>query len=374
MSSSSEGRDRVAAQIPASLRAVLTTAQQFLLMDTVMPVTVGDLRRALLDPAYAAQLTRRPQQTQQPQQPQQTVEMSRAFTPRPASQAELAETAERRSQQGLVEREQELLEDRRYSAATQLRQAMIRRIEAAAEADRVRQEELRLRREADAAARRQRQEDAQRRQDEARQAAANRRRAPNQRQPNTRTPQPFSDAIRRIAQSPGHQPGHVPVLGGQASAREESLVQARANRVPVDWDSETMWKQALCPRTTPATPITDMAVVSIQLEIANVVSHVVRVFQLYADSDTVWTTRNEQDAANRWLAVQPAFRALVQEAVRRGVEFNTRTLSYITEFVLGASSNVQLADFVNHPVRVVTEESVVDTFGRSGRALRLDDD
>ncbi len=112
-------------------------------------------------------------------------------------------------------------------------------------------------------------------------------------------------------------------------------------------------------------------------EIDEVITHVTRVFQLYADEHIVWSPRDDRSAlvqAKRWLAIQPAFRALVQEAVRRGVPLYGTSTSYITQFVLDASSNAQLADFVNHPVRVVTEESVVDTFGRSGRALRLDDD
>ena len=124
----------------------------------------------------------------------------------------------------------------------------------------------------------------------------------------------------------------------------------------------------------PAVRIVDMAGESLKNEVEEAVAHVTRIFQLYADAEAMRTSRGGLDQAKRWLAVQPAFRALVQEAVRRGVFFNTSTTSYITEFVLGANSNAQLADFVNHPVRVVTEESVVDTFGRSGRALRLDDD
>jgi hypothetical protein len=120
-----------------------------------------------------------------------------------------------------------------------------------------------------------------------------------------------------------------------------------------------------------------MAAETLKNEVEDAVMNVTRIFQLYADTESVWTVRDDQSAlvqAKRWLAMQPAFRALVQEAVRRGVFFNTSTTSYMTQFVLGASSNSDLADFVNHPVRVVTEESVVDTFGRSGRALRLDDD
>jgi hypothetical protein len=110
-------------------------------------------------------------------------------------------------------------------------------------------------------------------------------------------------------------------------------------------------------------------------EIDDTIAHVVRIFQLYAEG--VWQREPGESAlsqAKRWLAVQAAFRALVQEAVRRDVALYGASTAYVLEFVLGASSNAQLADIVNHPVRVVTEESVVDTFGRSGRALRLDDD
>ncbi len=364
MSSSSEGRERVAAQIPAALRAVLTTAQQYLLMDTVMPVTVGDLRRAILDPAYAAQLTQRAQQP---------VEMPRAFTPRPASDAELAVVAERRGTQYDETVRRITLEERRYAIADE--QSRRRREEAAAavarrrRAEEERQQEVTRQREL---------ADTRRRlQAAARQTAENRRRPPNQRQPSSGSPQPFADAIRSMSRSPGHQPGHVPVLGGQANAREETLAQARANRVPIDWDSETMWRLNNAPRITPAVRISHMPDQQLMDEIDIAVTHVARIFQLYADAETVWTLRGDLaavDQAKRWLALQSAFRALVQEAVRRSVSFSGSTYLYITQFVLGASSNAQLADFVNHPVRVVTEESVVDTFGRSGRALRLDDD
>lgn len=363
MSSSSEGRERVAAQIPAALRAVLTTAQQYLLMDTGMPVTVGDLRRAILDPAYAAQLTQRPQQP---------AEMPRSFTPRPASDAELAVVAERRGTQYDETVRRITLEERYDIVEAQSRR---RREEAAAAVARRRQAEAE--RQQEAARQRELAETRRRRHDAARQAAENSRRPPNQRQPSSRSPQPFADAIRRMSRSPGHQPGHVPVLGGQANAREETLAQARASRVPIDWDSETMWRLNNSPRTTPAVRISHMPDQQLMDEIDSAVTHVVRIFQLYADAETVWTIRGDLaavDQAKRWLAVQSAFRALVQEAVRRSVSFSGSTYLYITQFVLGASSNAQLADFVNHPVRVVTEESVVDTFGRGGRALRLDDD
>lgn len=387
MSSSSEGRARMASLIPEALRAVLTPVQQFLLMDTVLVVSVGDLRRALCDAEFAEQLVQRREEPA-------PVRQQRAFTPRPASEAELAaaeqramiaadeaarravtEAAQFAVHQQRIAREREELRQRaeaRSAAYVAEADAAERRRMAAAEAAAVeRRRVAAIEAEAAATAARLR------RQDAARQTSANRRRTPNQQQPNSGSPQPFADAIRNIAQSTGHQPGRVPVLGGQSGAREESLAQARARRVPVDWNSETMWKRSREPRTTPAVRISAMAADSLLSEVENTVTNVTRVFQLYAANDDVWTARNDQSAlvqAKRWLAVQPAFRALVQAAVRRGVEFNTSTLSYITEFVLGASSNAQLADFVNHPVRVVTEESVVDTFGRSGRALRLDDD
>lgn len=387
MSSSSEGRARMASLIPEALRAVLTPVQQFLLMDTVLVVSVGDLRRALCDAEFAEQLVQRREEPA-------PVRQQRAFTPRPASEAELAAAEQRAmiaadeaARRAVTEAAQFAVQQQRVARERELVQVDLRQQHAEAEAaERRRMAEAaaaaveRRRAAAAEAAERRRAATAEaerRRQEAARQSAASRRRAPNRQQPNSGSPQPFADAIRNIAQSTGHQPGRVPVLGGQSGAREESLAQARASRVPVDWNSETMWKRSREPRTTPAVRISAMAADNLLSEVENTVTNVTRVFQLYAANDDVWTVRNDQSAlvqAKRWLAVQPAFRALVQEAVRRGVEFNTSTLSYITEFVLGASSNAQLADFVNHPVRVVTEESVVDTFGRSGRALRLDDD
>lgn len=371
MSSSSEGRARMESLIPESLRNVLTTAQQFLLMDTLPLFSVADLRRAMLDPAYAERLVQRP--------PSATGRTR--FEPRPASMEELAIAAERAQEQVQESRREVSIESLFNGAAAQAHrertmQQQRRQEEAAAAVAR--------RREANAVLRQQ-QADLQQAREAARlsqqasdrQAAANRgRRQPNQSRAASSGTN-FAAAIQNIAQSSQHRPGHVPVLGGQAVAREASLSQARANRLDIDWDSVTMWRRSRSPQGMPAVPIASMAVETLKHEVENAVAHVARLFQLYAADEHVWRVQSDQSAlaqAQRWLAMQPAFRALVQEAVRRGVFFNTSTTSYITEFVLGASSNAQLADFINHPVRVVTEESVVDTFGRSGRALRLDDD
>lgn len=389
MSRSSQGRVVGAAMIPEALRAVLTTTQQFLLMDTVLVVSVNDLRRALCDAEFAERLVQRPEPAPPVQQ--------RAFTPRAATEAELAAVAqlevaaaaEAARQASINERnritrerfQQEAEEQRRQREAASA--AAIERGNRAAEAARREAEDLRaeLRRESEAAERLRvvnLREQIQQRSNQQRQPAARQQRQPpGRRNAPGRGPQGFDAAIRNITQAEGHRPGHVPVLGGQASAREESLAQARANRVPVDWNSETLWRSYRAPRSAPLSRISDMGEQQLVNEIAEVILNVTVVFQLYADESTVWSPRDDRSAlvqAKRWLAVQPSFRALVQEAVRRGVQLSAASTSYITQFVLGASSNAQLADFVNHPVRVVTEESVVDTFGRGGRALRLDDD
>lgn len=371
MSSSSEGRARMESLIPEALRAVLTTTQQFLLMDTVLVVSVGDLRRAMCDAEFAEQLVQRP--------PSATGRTR--FQPRPASEAELAVVAERtlaQEQEAMREEQMERLRNhiRLQANADIERVRQLRQNQAAAAVERRREAgEVRRQQQADLQQAREAARLAQ--QASERQAAANRgRRPPNQSRGNTAGTN-FAAAIQNIAQSSPHRPGHVPVLGGQAAAREETLAQARANRLDIDWNSTTRWRRSRSPRAMPAVPIASMAVEALKHEVENAVAHVARIFQLYAADEHVWRVQSDQSVlvqAQRWLAIQPAFRALVQEAVRRGVFFNTATTSYITEFVLGASSNAQLADFVNHPVRIVTEESVVDTFGRSGRALRLDDD
>lgn len=394
MSSSSQGRARMADQIPEALRAVLTTTQQFLLMDTVLVVSVNDLRRALCDAEFAERLVQRPEPAPPVQQ--------RAFTPRAATEAELAAVAQRAAAAAEEADRQAAINARNYATRERFRQeaeeqrrqreaasaAAIERGNRAAEAARREAEDLRaeLRRESEAAERLRvvnlreqiQQRSNQQRSNQQRQPAARQQRQPPGRRNNTASGTPgFDAAIRNITQSEGHRPGHVPVLGGQASAREESLAQARTNRVPVDWNSETLWRSYRAPRSAPLSRISDMGDQQLVNEIAEVILNVTIVFQLYADENTVWSPRDDRSAlvqAKRWLAVQPSFRALVQEAVRRGVQLSAASTSYITQFVLGASSNAQLADFVNHPVRVVTEESVVDTFGRSGRALRLDDD
>lgn len=385
MSSGSQGRDRLAAQIPEELRAVLTLAQQFLLMDTVLTVTVSDLRRALCDAAFAERLIQRPEPALPVQQ--------RAFTPRAATEAELAAAAQGAMIAADAAARQAVLNERNRVAREQARREgealrLQREAESAAAIDRLRQEAV-ARQEAEAAERqRVASLQEQLRQGMARQRQQPARQTPNRPNASRSGTRNFGEAIRSMAQPAGHRPGHVPVLGGQVVAREESLAQARANRVDIDWNSETMWRRYGRPRTVPAVRISRLTAAEMRDEIENVVKHVLRVFQLYAEDRTVRAVRDDQsalDQAKRWLAIQPAFRALVQEAIRCNVRFSDAANLYIRQFVLGASSTAaaaagprseqaELADFVNHPVRVVTEESVVDTFGRSGRALRLDDD
>lgn len=372
MSTGSQGRARMSELIPEALRAVLTTTQQFLLMDTVLVVSVNDLRRALCDAEFAERLVQRPSPAPPVQQ--------RAFTPRAATEAELAAVAQLQEAAAAAAARQSRMNERDRSLREAGELQRRNREELAAAAERGRLAEV-ARQEAEAAERLRvvnLREQSQQRSNQQRQPAARQQRQPPGRRNTAASGTPgFDAAIRNITQSEGHRPGHVPVLGGQASAREESLAQARANRVPVDWNSETLWRSYRAPRSAPLLRISNMEEQQLVNEIAEVILNVDRVFQLYADENTVWSPRDDRSAlvqAKRWLAVQPSFRALVQEAVRRGVQLSAASTSYITQFVLGASSNAQLADFVNHPVRVVTEESVVDTFGRGGRALRLDDD
>lgn len=366
MSSGESGRTGLA-QIPEALRAVLTPVQQFLLLDTVLVVSVGDLRRALCDAAFAERLVRRPEPSPPAQQ--------RAFTLRPASEAELA----------AVQHSTMLAIDAAARPVAEAAPSVIERLRQAAEARRISEERHRQR--ATAAAERRAQQAAEatsrrQQQNATSQPAANRQRPPNRQQSNARQAAGFDAALRNMSQSARHQPGHVPVLSGQSDAREESLAQARANRVPVDWDSDTMWRLRRSPHSV--VMIADLSNAQLVNEIDVTLSQVARLFQLYAEG--VWLHNDNHSPlrrAKQWLALQPAFRALVQEAIRKDVGLSPGASLYIRQFVLGAgrpaaavlaAEQAPLADFVNHPVRVVTEESVVDTFGRSGRALRLDDD
>lgn len=219
----------------------------------------------------------------------------------------------------------------------------------------------------------------------------------------TRTGPSFSDAITAIRDSRDsipayrpatYRPGAVPVLGGQAAAIRDELTDARASRPDIPWDNSELWFMSTYMQGQPLVRIADMTPEHIYHEIDIVVGGVIRIFQIHAGDD--WLHVDHEPiglTAKRWLALQPMFRALVQEAMRKSVALSDQAYLFIRQFVLTAGMRTEfvakpqpwadtarlaqqtdIQSFVNHPVRIVTEQSVIEQFGRSARALRLDDD
>jgi alpha-amylase/alpha-mannosidase (GH57 family) len=96
--------------------------------------------------------------------------------------------------------------------------------------------------------------------------------------------------------------------------------------------------------------------------------------------------------SKEWMATRTAFRALVQEAIKKQVAFSDTTYLFIKQFVVTAvhrkmqlqgskpwadetrrAQQSDLQEFTNQPVQVVTDAEMTKEFGRKGRAIRLDD-
>lgn len=174
---------------------------------------------------------------------------------------------------------------------------------------------------------------------------------------------------------------------GEAAVARHQAEQAAAAQWAIDWLNTAVWC-APGPTGTPcAFLINQMEPKHLWETICWLTANYLKLFQQYhgqpgRDSMAL--------VAKRWLGAQPAFRALVQEAIRRRVTFPPEVFRYLREYMLErdtseiavsspwddprlAHQNEELASFVDAPLHVPEEIDPVIEFGRDFRDIDIDD-
>jgi hypothetical protein len=194
-------------------------------------------------------------------------------------------------------------------------------------------------------------------------------------------------AWRRASHTP-------PILSGQAAAHNESLERDRAavRAAGVNLNSPTQWWLLLGDNRV-LMPFNIMSPEMLYREIDAAITGVVPLFQLHAEGTWLYAVNAPIGlTAKRWLAVQPAFRALVQEAIRKQVALSDIAYLFTKQYLISAdyqvgnvsrpqpwadaarlASQSDLKEFSDYSVVVATEEAMVDKFGRKSRVIHLDD-
>jgi len=167
----------------------------------------------------------------------------------------------------------------------------------------------------------------------------------------------------------------------------------RATCVPIDWSNTSVWVFFDANfQHTGSCRIAELQPQTLYEIVEYVVANGRTLFYLYAGEEWRHTEQVPGLAAKRWLGLQPLFRAVVQEAIRKNVAFSDVTYVYLRQFVVTAVNNKpqsatltpwadeqrraqqsDLREFLDHSAQVVTEESMINRFGRKGRAIQLDD-
>lgn len=212
----------------------------------------------------------------------------------------------------------------------------------------------------------------------------------------------YDDAIANIAAarsrrinlhgaSVSSQRGGVPIR--QGDARADRLESLRQHRVPIDWSRTDDWVFFDAHfQYTGTCKIADLPQQTLYELVEYAVKTAATLFYLYAEEEWQHSEYAPGFAAKRWLGLQPLFRALVQEALRKNVAFSDAAYVYLRQFVLTAVTNrpqsatltpwadeqrlaqqSDLREFLDHSAQVVTEEDTIRKFGRKGRAIQLDD-
>jgi hypothetical protein len=212
----------------------------------------------------------------------------------------------------------------------------------------------------------------------------------------------YDEAIARIAEARARRislhgatarvpQGGVPLR--QGDAREDRLAALRQHRVPIDWSSTDSWVFFDADfQHTGTCRIADLPQQTLYELVEYAVKAAATLFYLYAEEEWQHSEYAPGLASKRWLGLQPLFRALVQEALRKNVAFSDAAYVYLRQFVLTAVTNrpqsatltpwadeqrlaqqSDLREFLDHSAQVVTEEDTIRKFGRKGRAIQLDD-
>jgi len=173
-----------------------------------------------------------------------------------------------------------------------------------------------------------------------------------------------------------------------AQRRRETEVQIR-EVYWVEWDRNDVWTSP-GPDGTPVTwNISDMVDMHLWNTIIWCVRSVIQLFHQYNPNARITTT--EGLASKQWLAGQTAFRAIIQEAVRRRMTFPRDVYQYIREYVLRQNSldmEIQpavpwadpeasyqadeLASFLDEPAELPRPLDAQREFGKELRDIDLD--
>ncbi len=181
------------------------------------------------------------------------------------------------------------------------------------------------------------------------------------------------------------------VTRGQAEAAE------RRNNAPpqppawvIDWQQVEVW-------TSPGADGNPMSVAPAQMEpkhlwdtICWMVTNYVPLFQQYNNPSCIQPGMTLSFAAKVWLRCQPAFRALMQEAIRRHMTFPKDVFRYLKDYVLGHNNtdDIQvsvpwadpaaayqtgaLVEFLNEPLNIPQPIDAIAEFGREFRDILIE--
>lgn len=197
-----------------------------------------------------------------------------------------------------------------------------------------------------------------------------------------------------LSQSLNTHRQNVQQHGGMITRRQREAAEARrrveqeaAAQWRLDWTNTEIWYAPGPSGAQVAFFINQMEPKHLWETICWAVANYLRLFNQYhghAGHDSVALI------AKRWLSAQPAFRALVQEAVRRRITFPPEVFRYLREYMLGrntveiavsapwedprlAHQTEELASFVDAPLHLPEEIDPTSEFGREFRDIAIDD-
>ncbi len=169
--------------------------------------------------------------------------------------------------------------------------------------------------------------------------------------------------------------------------RLEDEEAARQSAWVIDWNRIDVWSSPGPDGNTMHVPLTQMEPKHLWDTICWMVTYCADLFMQYNR-----TPRSDIPialASKRWLREQPAFRALVQEAVRRRLTFPKDVYRYLLDYVLGrnteeiqvvvpwadpaaAYQTEELAEFLDAPLVIPREIDAVAEFGREFRDINIE--
>lgn len=197
----------------------------------------------------------------------------------------------------------------------------------------------------------------------------------------------FTESLRNNQRNRQLHSGMVTRRQREAAASRRAAEMDAANQSPIDWLNTDCWYAPGPTGQQVMYFIDQMEPKHLWETICWLVTNYLPLFRMYhgqAGRDSVSL------AAKRWLRAQPAFRALVQEAVRRRMTFPSDVFRYLREYMLGrdtveiavsapwedprlAHQTEELSAFVDAPLHTPEEIDPTQEFGREFRDIDIDD-